>query len=267
MISKHVPFVYGDHGIVRYKNGKFEAIGQCRSRPFDRETLLEGIYSGYVSNYIDGTSPMRRDVFAGFDTTLPRFIDWEMISRMAKAGHSGSYLPGNMFEAIAHPHRGITRDNNPPLKAMEMIRKRWNIHPVLSRNQRREIEIRKELLKLYYERVDLRRLFPEVAVGDLQYFMEWAERLSRLNEHKAEDLAYLRVRPYRKLLTEWRTRSAMHTRLGGPMARLLVLYELRRDLQSAYPEFKTASTQVSCYGLRIFFLLVLTTQLLRLLIL
>jgi len=232
LTSKDVPFVYGDYGIVRYENGKFEAVGEAKSRPFDREVLLEGIYSGYVSNYIDGASPMRRDVFPGFDTTLSRFIDWDMISRIVKAGHSGSYLPGPMFDTIDHPHRGITRNDNPPLKALKRIRKRWNIHPLLSRNQHREIELRKELLKLHQERVDLRRLFPEVAAGNLQRLIEWAERLSRLNEHEAYDLAYLRVRPYRNLLADWRNRSAKYTRLGGPMARRSELERLRTELDA-----------------------------------
>ncbi len=128
LISNDVGFVYGDYGILRYENGKLEAVGEFKSRPFDKELLLEGIYSGYMSNYIDAASPMRRDIFPGFDTSVPRFIDWDMISRIAKAGHLGSYLPGPMFDTIEHPQRGISRDDNLPLKALERIRKKWNTH-------------------------------------------------------------------------------------------------------------------------------------------
>jgi len=240
LISKDSPFVYGDYGIVRYENGKFETVWEYKSRPFSREVLLEGIYSGYVSNYIDGASPMRRDVFPGFDTALSRFIDWEMISRIVKARHAGLYLPGRMFDTIDHPQRGITRDDNPPLKALRRIRTKWNIHPTLSEDQHHEIELGKRLLKLYQERIDLRRLFPEVAVGDLQHLLKWAERLSRRHEHEAYDLAYFQLRPYTSLLKHWRDRSTKFApvRLGGPLGRLLALYERRSDLQSAMPEVR-----------------------------
>jgi len=176
LVSEEIPFVYGDYGIVQYEDNTFQQIGENKSRPFDKQQLLEGIYLGYVSNYIDGASPMRRDVFPGFDVNLPRYIDWDMIARIVKAGYTGHYLSEKIFYTIEHPERSITRDDNPPLEALKRIRAKWKVHSTLSGKQKREIEFIGTLLELYQERAYLERAFPIVKEALRQLLVRLSRR-------------------------------------------------------------------------------------------
>jgi len=208
MISNDVAFVYGDYGIVRYLNGSFELVGEHKARPLS-EDLLEGIYSGFVFNYVDGASPMRRDVFPGFDVSIPRYIDWDMWARVVKAGHTGLYLPERLFDTIDHPERGMTRDSNSPLRALQKIQSKWNVRFVLSKRQRREIKLVRTILQLYYKRKDLQGMYPEAAVGSLQRLLQWGWNITRQPREQVSDLSYTQLKRYEDLLEHMSTSETL----------------------------------------------------------
>jgi glycosyltransferase involved in cell wall biosynthesis len=101
-----IDFVYtGYTGIVLHPNTHpCKGNYRIRTKEFDVKSLKS-------ANYIDTTSLMRRDAFAGFDETIPQHDDWELYLHMATNGKKGKAVHGLEFFSF-FLDEGITSVNN-----------------------------------------------------------------------------------------------------------------------------------------------------------
>ncbi len=95
-------FMYGGYRFVKKldPNGG-ESIQDYMSEPFD-PYLLE------VTNYIDGSFPLKREAFdriGGWDPTVKSLQDWDFWIRVVKTGGKGYYFRDCFFETEM-PHQG-----------------------------------------------------------------------------------------------------------------------------------------------------------------
>ncbi len=97
-------FLYGGYAFV--KEGTLSQFGgekvmDYKSEPFD-PYLLE------TKNYIDGSFPMKREIFdkiGGWDPEIKSLQDWDFWLRAVKAGYNGLYFNDIFFET-EYPHPG-----------------------------------------------------------------------------------------------------------------------------------------------------------------
>lgn len=95
-------FMYGGYRFVKELNPNGgESVQDYMSEPFD-PYLLE------VTNYIDGSFPIRTEAFnriGGWDSTVKSLQDWDFWLRVVKTGGKGFYFRDVFFETEM-PHQG-----------------------------------------------------------------------------------------------------------------------------------------------------------------
>ena len=97
------------------QNFKFE------STPFDGEKLKKG-------NYIDGACLFKRSAFCGFDTTLKRFLDWDLFLNLyINKGISGVYCNKTTYMAF-YLDEGISSIHNSKEDAIQVIKTKYNLN-------------------------------------------------------------------------------------------------------------------------------------------
>jgi len=116
-IHNEIDFVYTGHrGIVLHpETHPCKNNYKIHTRDFDVKSLRN-------ANYIDTTSLMKREVFPGFDETLPQHDDWDLYLNMATRGAKGMAVHGLEFFSF-FLDEGITSVNNKD--CTDIVRKKY----------------------------------------------------------------------------------------------------------------------------------------------
>ena len=94
-------------------------ISACHS--IDGEKLKKG-------NYIDGACLFKRSAFCGFDTTLKRFLDWDLFLNLyINKGISGVYCNKTTYMAF-YLDEGISSIHNSKEDAIQVIKTKYNLN-------------------------------------------------------------------------------------------------------------------------------------------
>ncbi len=90
------------HSEAAYAYSQFKfGWKRIKSQQFDAAKLKQ-------INYIDITSLIRRADFAGFDSSLKRFQDWDLWLSMLEKGKAGIFIPEVLYEKVVGSREGIS---------------------------------------------------------------------------------------------------------------------------------------------------------------
>lgn len=92
LVHDEAAYVYS-----RYKFG----WKTMKSHPFSAQILQK-------YNYVDTTSLMHREAFAGFDPALKRFQDWDLWLTLLEQGKQGIFLSETLYKKIVGGRTGIS---------------------------------------------------------------------------------------------------------------------------------------------------------------